>query len=103
MKGMRGIKGKAKPCPFCGNERVVAQLKTGRNYINGLDQPIQQHKCYIQCTKCKARGALASGKVNLTENYCVSVSAREKFPTWQTTDNELKEKALILWNERAKE
>ena len=91
---------KAKPCPFCGSGRIRTDHKTGRKFINGLDHPVEQHKWYAQCTKCKARGAVASGKVNLTENYFISQATRDRFPEWQTTDNELHRKAIELWNNR---
>ena len=89
-----------KPCPFRNNETLMITGRKGRRFVNGLDHPIEHHKWYVQCGKCKARGSLASGKVNLYENYCITPEQRAKFPEWQTTDNELRDKAIRLWNER---
>ena len=88
-------------CPFCGGKRTRPAMRKGRTFINGLDETIEQHKWYIQCCKCKARGPIASGKVNLYENKLVSEERRKKFPTWQTTDRELKEAAMNKWNQVA--
>ena len=88
-------------CPFCGWHKSRLQMKKGRKFINGLDHPIEEHKWYIQCIKCKARGPIASGKVNLYENHFITTEQREKFPDWQTTDEELMSKAVKLWNRRA--
>lgn len=75
-------------------------MRKGRKFINGLDHPIEQHRWYVQCCKCKARGSVASGKVNLYENYFISQDTRNKFPEWQTTDDEIKRIAVMLWNVR---
>ena len=87
-------------CPFCGSNKVRGVKRNGRTFVNGLDQPIEQHIWYIQCTKCKARGSIASGKVNLYENVMVSEERRKEFPSWQTTDSELFREAASLWNTR---
>ena len=75
-------------------------MRKGNKYVNGLDHPIEQHKWYVQCTKCKARGSIASGKVNLYENYFISQETRNHFPPWQKTDDEIKREAIDLWNDR---
>lgn len=85
-----------KCCPFCGNENPTIKMCKGRKFVNGLDQPIEQHKWYVQCTKCKSRGSVASGKVNLWEN----LNRDFKRPIWQTTDDEIKSIAIKLWNYR---
>ena len=85
-----------KRCPFCGNENPALKMCKGRKFINGLDQPIEQHKWYVQCQKCKARGSVASGKVNLWENLNHDLPR----PIWQTTDDEIKRIAVKLWNYR---
>ena len=61
-----------KPCPFCGNAKIQMKKKKGRTFVNGLDEPIEQHKWYAQCTKCRARGSIASGKVNLYDNNTIN-------------------------------
>ena len=85
-----------KRCPFCGNENPTLKMRKGRKFINGLDQPIEQHKWYARCPKCKARGSVASGKVNLWENLNHDLQR----PIWQTTDDEIKMVAVKLWNYR---
>ena len=85
-----------KHCPFCGNENPVLKKCKGRKFINGLDQPIEQHKWYVQCQNCKARGSVASGKVNLWEHLNYDLPR----PIWQTTDDQIKSVAVKLWNYR---
>ena len=96
------VKNTEKPnrCPFCKGTRVLLQMKKGRKFINGLDHPIEEHKWYAYCTRCKARGPIASGKVNLYENYVITPETRAHFPRWQRTDNELRAEAMELWNRR---
>ena len=91
---------KLKPCPFCGSTKIRMEKKKGRTFVNGLDQPVEQHKWYAQFTRCKARGSIASGKVNLYYNYAISQETRDKFPEWQTTDDEIRRIAVVLWNVR---
>ena len=87
-------------CPFCGEDSTRLKKAIGRRFVNGLDEPIEQHKWYVQCQKCKARGSIASGKVNLYDNFAITPEKRKKFPSWQTTDNELMRLAIRLWNIR---
>ena len=87
---------KLKPCPFCGNENPTIKMCKGRKFVNGLDQPIEQHKWYVWCPKCKSRGSVASGKVNLLGDLNYYLPR----PIWQTTDKEIKNIAIKLWNYR---
>lgn len=88
-------------CPFCGNTKSTLRGNTGRRFVNGLDHPIEQHRWYVQCNKCKAKGGIASGKVNLYENgEPIAPESRKNYPDWQTTDADLARKALDLWNRR---
>ena len=85
-----------KRCPFCGHDKPIIKMCKGRKFANGLDHPIEQHKWYVQCPKCKSRGSIASGKVNLFENLYPRLTR----PIWQTTDDEIKSIAIKLWNYR---
>ena len=85
-----------KQCPFCGYEKPGLMMCKGRKFVNGLDQPIEQHKWYVQCPKCKARGSVASGKVNLWSDLNKDLP----IPGWQTTDDQIKSIAVKLWNYR---
>lgn len=92
---------KRKLCPFCGWPGTSLIRSNGRKFINGLDHPIHEHKWYVRCNKCNARGPIASGKVNLYENNFITPEQRAKFPEWQTTDDELIDKAVSAWNRSA--
>ena len=85
-----------KQCPFCGYEKPGLMMCKGRKFVNGLDQPIEQHKWYVQCPKCKARGSVSSGKVNLWPH----INNDLPIPGWQTTDDQIKSIAVKLWNYR---
>ena len=85
-----------KRCPFCGNVNPALKMCKGRKFLNGLDQPIEQHKWYVQCPKCKARGSVSSGKVNLLSD----LNRDLPIPRWQTTDDQIKSIAVKLWNYR---
>ena len=85
-----------KPCPFCGYEKPITMMRKGRKFVNGLDHIIEQHKWYVQCPRCKARGSVASGKVNPSAWWYRDIAK----PVWQTTDGEIKSIAVKLWNVR---
>ena len=85
-----------KRCPFCGYEKPGLTMRKGRKFVNGLDHPIEQHKWYAYCPRCKARGSVASGKVNLLARLYQDLPT----PVWQTTDEEIKSIAIKLWNYR---
>lgn len=87
---------KLKRCPFCGYENPKTKMCKGRKYVNGLDQPIEQHKWYVQCPKCKSRGSVASGKVNLLAAWNQNLPK----PIWQTDDDVIESIAIRLWNYR---
>lgn len=87
------------PCPFCNSEKTKL-IKTSTLYgFNGLDVRIEQHKFYVRCNKCFARGSIASGKV-ITKIPSAILELSLALPEWATTDEALKAEAVAKWNTR---
>ena len=90
-----------KPCPFCGSKSVSTVTNSKVCGENGLGQRVWQTRWYVRCNKCSARGSIASGKViPLREHLCFPCGDESNLPEWQTTDKELRIKAIELWNRR---
>ena len=85
-----------KHCPYCGYKTPKIMMRKGRKFVNGLNHPVEQHKWYVQCPKCKARGPISSGKVNLMRNLYHDVPR----PEWEKEDNTIKDIAICMWNYR---
>lgn len=88
------MKGKLKPCPFCGSTKLKIECKTARAGITG-DQRTERHTFSCRCNVCHARGGTSSGcvilgRINETD-----------LPEWATTDGGLREQAIESWNRRA--
>lgn len=92
---------KLKPCPFCGSEKLKIENKSVLAGYNGLEQRINKVTYSIRCNKCHARGGTSSGKILASFNFIFN--GEELMPTWATTDNELKQKAVDKWNRRVNE
>ena len=70
------------PCPFCGNAKLKVESKHhGLHYYEGT------HSATVRCNKCHARGPTASCKVEKGKYHA---------------DEETKQRAIELWNERVK-
>lgn len=86
-----------KPCPFCGNPKVKLAKET-HDCTSSDGRRIKYVKYSVRCGYCYERGDLACGFVcdyDSCEND-VPAPYRNKI----TTDDELQEKAVELWNER---
>lgn len=86
-----------KPCPFCGSEKTKLIKNSTLYGFNGLDERIEQHKFYVRCNKCFARGGTASGKV-ITRLSSTTLGLSLALPEWATTDEALKAEAVAKWN-----
>lgn len=80
-----------KPCPFCGSLKTKAMFKRKNNGTIGFDETV-----YVRCTKCHARGGIASGRTVSGTPYDTT-----RLPKWAVTREELIEKAYEKWNRRA--
>lgn len=87
-----------KPCPFCGSTKIKVDSKSVRVGSNGLDDTVYRNTYSVRCNKCHARGGAVGGKVLSLENYPRDI--RYDLPSWATTWEELKEKAIKSWNTR---
>ena len=68
-------------CPFCGGTKLKVESKHhGHHYYEGT------HSATVRCNRCHARGPTASCKVEKGKYHA---------------DEETKQKAIELWNERA--
>ena len=85
-----------KPCPFCGSNKLkVCKKNGGSEYMNELGHRINRHYFSVRCQVCFARGGTAGGLVpdHVQEKY--------RGVPEITTDTDLQEEAVRLWNERA--
>ncbi len=90
------MKGKLKPCPFCGSTKLKIECKTAWAGIiwAGItgDQRTERHTFSCRCNVCHARGGTSSGRVILGRIN------ETDLPEWATTDDSLKEQAIDAWN-----
>lgn len=85
---------KLKMCPFCGVEsKLKLVCKSGLAGYNGLDWRVERHTWSVRCNVCHARGPAVGGKV-----IDHLLAPGEEIPSWATTDEDIKAKAIILWN-----
>ena len=89
---------KLKSCPFCGSNKIKIDSKCIRAGYNGVDDIVYRATYSARCNKCHARGGVSSGKVISLENYPKDI--KYPLPTWATTWEELKAKAVEAWNRR---
>lgn len=77
-----------KPCPFCGNEKLKIESKSGTIHYYEKDgmNPWQRVVYSVRCNKCNARGGTVGANVP-TMNY-------------QQKSIECKNKAVEVWNRR---
>lgn len=87
-----------KPCPFCGSTKIKVDSKSVRVGSNGLDDLVYRSTYSVRCNKCHARGGAIGGKVLSLENYPTNIPY--PLPSWATTWQELKAKAVAAWNNR---
>ena len=79
------------PCPFCGGEVLgIADKSVPGRYLEF--GRIVYHKVYVECKKCYSRGGQALGKT-VGEVF-------DEVPSYITTIEELKKRAISNWNTR---
>lgn len=75
-----------KNCPFCGKDKLSVECKSKNEYKG----------CYrtytVRCNSCHARGGTIGGFVK--KNYYCTEEVN------LINDNDLKQKAIDLWNKR---
>lgn len=85
---------KLEPCPFClVQSHLKLECKSSLSGFNGLDWRVERHIWSVRCNVCHARGPAVGG--NVIDHL---LAPEEAMPSWATTDEELKAKAIILWN-----
>ena len=84
-----------KPCPFCKSTSLIVDKKSRLAGFNGLEERIERHIYSVRCNKCESRGPIASGLVLAFKNYHELPD-----PDWATTDEEIRNRAIDLWNGR---
>lgn len=90
---------KLEPCPFCGSTKLKIESKSAFCGCNGLGTRVEQHTYSVRCKSCHARGGTAGGRV--LPYYTAFYMGEFPLPIWATTDDALKNKAIIAWNRRA--
>lgn len=85
-----------KPCPFCGSTKLKLESKQKLGGYNGLDMRVENRTYSVRCNVCHARGGAVGGKV-VPE---MKLRPDLDLPSWATTDDALKEKAIVAWNRR---
>ncbi len=76
-------------CPFCrqdGGKLATNQTPIG---VNGLDDRVFRYRAYVRCTKCHARGPIASGRV---------MYVTYSLPDWADMPESIKARAVENWN-----
>lgn len=87
-----------KCCPFCGSTKLKINSKSTKAGYNGRDNIVYRATYSVRCNKCHARGGAIGGKVLSLENYPINIPY--SLPSWATTWQELKAKAVAAWNNR---
>ena len=87
-------------CPFCGSRKLKLEKKSVLDGFTGLDDRVERHTFSVRCNVCHARGPAFGGKVipHFFTNRILGIEV--EYPSWATTDEELKEKAVNAWNDR---
>lgn len=86
-----------KPCPFCGSKKLkVCKKNGGTEWRNEFWHRIDRHYHYVRCNTCFARGGIAGGLVPDRKLEFTPKNVPD-----MTTDADLQEEAVRLWNERA--
>lgn len=86
-----------KPCPFCGSAKLKLESKQKLSGYNGLDMRVENRTYSVRCNVCHARGGAVGGKV--IPEFWRRVDL--ELPSYATTDDVIKEKAIEAWNRRA--
>lgn len=74
-------------CPFCGGNKLKLDCKSKNEHLG-------YHVSYsVRCNICHSRGGVASGYIKANSWSADKVTI--------VTKDELKEKAIELWNRRA--
>ena len=84
-----------KPCPFCKSTSLIVDKKSRLYGFNGMDERIERHIYSARCNKCKASGPISSVLVFMSKH-----GEDWPLPDWATTDGEIRNKAIELWNGR---
>lgn len=81
-----------KPCPFCGSKKLKIDYKASLYGYNGMSVRCEKHTYSVRCNVCHARGGAIGGLVAKGYNGKANIEL--------TSDGELEEKAIALWNRR---
>ena len=103
--------GKLIPCPFCGCPSVKLQSRERGYYWKEslvAEVRIERASYYGVCNRCHARGGVASGRFvgyvrtyDFIEPFNEARHIEVPLPDWVTTRDEVKRRAIELWNRRA--
>lgn len=85
-----------KPCPFCGSTKLKIESKQKLGGYNGLDMRVENRTYSVRCNVCHARGGAVGGKVIPEHRLRPDLP----LPTYATTDESLKNRAIEAWNRR---
>ena len=87
------------PCPFCGSDSLKIESKTTKVGWTGIEARVESKTFSVRCNKCHSRGGAVGGKVIVSRLDAY----KNNMPCWTTTKEDLKGKAIDLWNTRKKE
>lgn len=82
-------------CPFCGSNHTKINYNFTKVGTTGLDDIVYIVRYSVRCTRCFARGPVASGKVLSLERYPVNIAY--ELPEWATIWQKVRAKAIRLW------
>ena len=83
------------PCPFCGGTKLKIDKKSVKVGYTGNDMRVKRWTYSVRCNSCHARGGTVGGKaIPYYKLYGGDL------PEWAITGEELKQKAIDLWNTR---
>ena len=84
------------PCPFCGGTKLKIESKNKNVGWTGIDARVEHQTFSVRCNKCHSRGGAVGGRVIVSHLYIY----KDNMPDWAVTQEELKQKAVNLWNTR---
>lgn len=89
-----------KPCPFCGGTKLKVDTKQKLDGYCEIGGRVNAVTASVRCSICHARGSTAGGKTIDAYRY---TRREQELPKWATTLDDLKRRAIDLWNYRVGE